>query len=411
MRVFQCECGAPVFFENDRCLRCQRELGFLPDRQVLTALEPADAKEQWKALAAGGEAWRKCGNYAREGVCNWMVRPEDTSPLCVSCRLNETIPNLAHPNNRSYWAKLEVAKRRLVYSILRLGLPLKSRAEDPTGGLAFAFLAPAPDGPRVMTGHTGGLITINVAEADDVEREQMRMEMHEAYRTLLGHFRHEIGHYYFDTLVRDTSWHARFRRLFGDETRDYGTSLDAYYKTGAPPDWQSRFISVYASSHPLEDWAETWGHYLHIVDTIETARAFGIGRSEEGAHLIDAHLFGGANRGRVSADFMRLLRDWVWLTLATNAINRSLGMADASPFVLNAGVAEKLGLVHELVTSFASGAATGPRGMTDGRESLAPRADSQCAQGLAVAGSPSRAGFHARATRRRRARMTACRTI
>jgi hypothetical protein len=352
MQIFECDCGAPIFFDNVRCLGCSRELGFLPERQVLSALDAGKSSGEWKVLAAEGAIRRKCENYARENVCNWLVPLEDATPFCVACRLNETIPNLSDPNNRSHWAKLEASKRRLVYSILRLGLPLKSRAEDAKGGLAFAFLAQAdPSSPRVLTGHAGGLITINVAEADDVEREQIRMQMHESYRTLLGHFRHESGHYYFNRLIADTPWHPRFRRLFGDESADYQRALARHYESGAPADWQDRHISVYASAHPVEDWAETWAHYLHIVDTIETSRAFGVARSEREDHLTPPQLFARDDGAATPPGFMQLLRDWVWLTLAANAINRSMGMRDINPFVLNAKVAEKLGFVHELVTA------------------------------------------------------------
>jgi hypothetical protein len=369
MRIFHCACGAPVFFENVTCIGCRRDLGFLPDLLLLSAVEPANGAGEWKALAAEGGLYRRCENYTRHGVCNWMVGASDGAAFCVSCRLNETIPNLDDATNRSSWAHLEAAKRRLVYSLLRLGLPLKNRREDPAAGLAFAFLAnPTPGGsegaPRVVTGHAAGLITINVAEADDVEREQIRRQMHESYRTLLGHFRHEIGHYYFGTLVEGTPWQARFRRVFGDERVDYAKALDRYYAEGAPPDWQGRFISVYASAHPHEDWAETWAHYLHLVDTIETSRAFGIVRADTGDDLTIDRLFGQDDRAALPPDLTRLLRDWVWLTLATNAINRSMGMKDVNPFVLNANVAVKLGLVHELIASQAAEDPTSKRTST-----------------------------------------------
>src|SRR5262249_50270393 len=156
-----------------------------------------------------------------------------------------------------------VAKRRLVYTLLALNLPLVSRQEDRESGLSFEFLAdPAdPAAPRVMTGHAGGVITVNVAEADDAERERRRLQMNEPYRPLLGAFRHEIGHYYWDRLIRGSARLAAFRETFGDERADYAEALDRHHAGGPPGDWQDRFVSAYASSHPWEDWAETWAHY------------------------------------------------------------------------------------------------------------------------------------------------------
>jgi hypothetical protein len=208
------------------------------------------------------------------------VPAEASGAFCQACRLNRTIPDLGRPEHLLRWQRLEAAKHRLVYSLLRLGLALVSKFEDPDTGLAFDFLAdpPAgfPDGPNILTGHAQGLITINLAEADDAEREHTRKEMAEPYRTLLGHFRHEIGHYYWEQLVRDGPWLEWFRTMFGDERQDYGACLERHHAEGPPPDWQERFVSGYASAHPWEDFAETWAHYLHIVDTLETADAFGL---------------------------------------------------------------------------------------------------------------------------------------
>jgi hypothetical protein len=197
-----------------------------------------------------------------------------------ACQLNRTIPHLETPGNLLRWQRLEAAKHRLVYGLLRFGLPLTSRAEDPQAGLAFDFLADSGpafrENAQAMTGHSQGLITINIAEADDAERERHRQDMAEPYRTLLGHFRHEIGHYYWERLVRGGTWLEPFRALFGDERQDYGAGLERHYAAGPRPDWSQRFVSAYAGMHPWEDWAETWAHYLHIVDTLETANAFGL---------------------------------------------------------------------------------------------------------------------------------------
>src|SRR6202044_2237030 len=154
----------------------------------------------------------------------------------------------------------------------------ETRLENPEFGLAFDVLADPPEGAgeTVRTGHENGVITMNLAEADDAIREQRRTELGEPYRTLLGHFRHEVGHYYWDRLVRDGGRLDECRDCFGDETRDYGDALRKYYAEGPPPDWRGNFVSAYATAHPWEDFAETWAHFLHITDTLEMAGSLGI---------------------------------------------------------------------------------------------------------------------------------------
>jgi len=65
----------------------------------------------------------------------------------------------------------------------------------------------------VLTSHCNGLITLNIAEADDAERERRRVKFHEPYRTLLGHLRHEVAHYYWDRLIANSKWLSGFSRL------------------------------------------------------------------------------------------------------------------------------------------------------------------------------------------------------
>jgi hypothetical protein len=148
---------------------------------------------------AGGNTG--CAKITRgNNVCNWAVPAEDEHPLCSSCRLTRVIPDLSDVVNKEAWYQLAVAKRRLVYSLM--SLRLLNRDADPEGGLAFEFLADAPEaGKPVLTGHANGVITINIAEANDAEREKRRLALGEPYRTLLGHFRHEVGHYYWDRLI------------------------------------------------------------------------------------------------------------------------------------------------------------------------------------------------------------------
>ncbi len=272
-------------------------------------------------------------------------------PFCIACRLNQTIPDLSAPGNQLLWQRLETEKRRLVYSLLRLGLPVVPRSQD-AAGLAFDFLAdPAPsfnEGGRVLTGHAAGLITLNVAEADPVVRERMRAEMAEPYRTILGHFRHESGHYYWDRLVRDGPWLDQVRALFGDDTVDYGAALQRHYDAGPPAGWQDRFISAYASMHAWEDWAESWAHYLHIIDTAETAAEFGLSVHPKVGTSANLFVKSGIDPYR-QPDFRVILAHWLPLTYALNSLNRSMGHDHVYPFVLPEPVIEKLGLVHRIV--------------------------------------------------------------
>jgi hypothetical protein len=368
MKLFHCDsCQQVLFFENVQCTRCGHALAYLPDRALLSAIEPETSNNQpgqgpgnnqpgqgpasWRALApeAGGVGYRLCQNYTVHAVCNWAVPADDPNPFCRACRLNHMIPNLDNPGAKAAWHRMEIAKRRLVCTLLEMGLPLETKDENPTHGLAFDFLQEdrAKDAPKVFTGHDEGLITINIAEADDPFREKMRVQLGEAYRTLLGHFRHEIGHYYWNRLVRDDQRKlAAFRDKFGDERVDYQAELQRHYDNGPPPNWPDRFISSYASMHPWEDWAETWAHYLHMADTLQTARAYGLSlRPSEGkpaetsltSTWLDLH------------SFEDLISGWIPLTVALNSLNRSMGTSDSYPFVLSKTAIEKLRFVHDVI--------------------------------------------------------------
>ncbi|WP_421998516.1 zinc-binding metallopeptidase family protein [Reyranella sp.] len=349
MRLYTCQsCQQVVHFENTVCGTCGHRLGFLPQRATVSAVEP-DA-EVWRALAAKEPDARFlfCANAAQD-ACNWLVESGTDRTLCLCCRHNRTIPDLSDPANLVAWQRIEMAKHRLFYSLLRLGLPLVTMAEDPERGLAFDVLADPPDasGPRVLTGHDNGLITLALAEADDAYREKSRVAMHEPYRTLLGHFRHEIGHYYWDRLVRDGGRLEACRALFGDDSQDYAQALQSHYANGAPPEWQARFVSAYATSHPWEDFAETWAHYLHIVDTLETARAFGLSTQPvRHADTLSATVDFDPYR---ATNIAQLIDAWIPLTLAMNSLNRAMGQPDLYPFVLSPPAIEKLGFVHDLV--------------------------------------------------------------
>jgi hypothetical protein len=255
--------------------------------------------------------------------CNWLLPAEDPTDYCVSCRLNRTIPDLSDPDNQRYWHAIELAKRRLVSQLLGLGLPVKSKlGEDPERGLMFDILRSPRGGPRVMTGHASGLITLNAEEADDAQCEAIRRSLREPYRTLLGHLRHEVGHYYWDRLVRDSEWLEPFRALFGDERADYAAALKANYENGPPPDWAERHISSYASTHPWEDWAEV-----------------------EPFTREDLYAPDDPDAGRV----LSLLNSWLEMITVLNEVARSMGQPDFYPFVMSRPVVRKLHFTHLVV--------------------------------------------------------------
>ena len=349
MKLFRCQvCDNIIYFENRTCGRCGHRLGYVPELEIMAALEPAGG-DAWTPLAGDGGPRRFCAN-ADHDVCNWLTAGGGGERLCVACRHNDTIPNISLPSHLAAWRDIELAKHRLFYSLLRWKLPLATRAEDPSHGLAFEFLAdpPQPSGPRVMTGHDDGVVTIALAEADSAEMEKRRAELAEPYRSLLGHFRHEVGHHYWDILVRDGGRLEQCRAAFGDDSQDYEAALRRHYAQGAPPDWPQRFVSAYATSHPWEDFAETWAHYLHIVDTLETASAFGLRIKppvdKDGAHSarldFDPYVAGGVDE---------IIDAWAPFVVAMNSVNRAMGRPDLYPFVIAPAVVEKLRFIHELV--------------------------------------------------------------
>jgi len=337
-----------VFFENTQCVSCGSTLAFVPDLMAVVALE-ARSSGLWRTELRGlaRRRFRLCHNYAQENVCNWAVPAEDPQPLCESCRLTQLIPNLAVDGNREAWFKLEAAKRRLIYSLKQLHCPIDSREAHPEHGLAYRFLSDDATGEPVLTGHAHGIITVNVAEANDAERERRRLQMHEPYRTLLGHFRHEIGHYYWERLVHHSARLEGFRALFGDERADYAAALQAYYDNGPPADWTQHYVSAYATAHPWEDWAESWAHYLHLTDMLDTAADCGL--SLRPARRDEPTLLGA--RSGTAEPFDRLIADWFPLTYLLNNLNRSMGLPDGYPFVLTTPAIAKLRFVHETIAA------------------------------------------------------------
>lgn len=338
MKTFKCRCGQPVFFDNTWCTVCGAKLGFDPNRLDLISFDILESGE-WQS--SNLFHFKPCKNYSEFEVCNWVLPFHSADSYCLACSMNEMIPAVSVQEKRHWWQRMESAKRRLLFSLLALRLPVVSRQQDGSG-LAFAFLEDKRMNPHVeeefvATGYQSGLITVNVAEADDLSRETSRVLMEEPYRTLLGHFRHESGHYYFDKLVRYSDKLANFRQLFGNEQMDYNTALDDYYQNHAEfkqryTTQANRYISCYAQSHPLEDWAECWSHYLHMIDTLETAAEFGIIASPLQRN-----------------DFYSWIGQWQNVTVAMNALNRSMGLRDAYPFVLSQEILAKIHYVHLVI--------------------------------------------------------------
>ena len=360
MKLFKCQqCGQVLYFENVRCENCGYRLGYLPDIGVMSAV--SEDGSHWIAAANPDRRYRFCANWEAY-ACNWLVPAgENHNGFCIACQHNRTIPDISDPERHHLWQKLETAKRRLVYGLIKFGLPMPTEASGDPEPLTFQFLA-EEEGPKqarqqgedkeeedkIMTGHANGMITILLSEADDAERERQRTRLGEPYRTLLGHFRHEVGHYYWDKLVRDGGKLDSFRVLFGDETMDYSEALERHYENGAPSGWQRGFVSAYATCHPWEDWAETWAHYLHIVDTLEMAGAFGIKVKPAVSDDPDLEAEIGFDSYRVR-DIGLLIEAWLPLAVAVNCLNRSMGQPDLYPFVLSERAIEKMGYVHDLI--------------------------------------------------------------
>jgi hypothetical protein len=330
---------------------------------MILALEPVGDGRSWRSAVSLDQnvLYRRCANFSGASKCNWLICESagDLHTLCRCCRLNRTIPDQSIDGNAALWNKVELAKRRLVSSLIALGLPVASRMdEDPERGLAFDLLVADLPEP-VTTGHHNGVITLNVNEADDMAREAIRSELHEPYRTLLGHVRHESGHYYWSRLLENSRWHEPFRELFGDERQDYATALRTYYSDGPDPCWADTYVSAYANAHPWEDWAETWAHYLHMVDTLDTATGSGMG-DNSGTLLKDPfdkevlYRFEDDEDGDREADdeFLGFFNAWVGLTSVLNEFSLGMGLADFYPFVLSKRSITKLHFVHRFIKAF-----------------------------------------------------------
>lgn len=341
MRDFICpNCGQRLAFENSLCLSCGSALGFSLHDMALLVIAPAEESEHAGAVDSG--QYQLCANL-HLAECNWLVERGPVARLCASCALTRVRPDDSDAKALAAFAIAEKAKRRLIAELCELKLPIVGRDTDQEYGLAFDLLS--SDFEEVFTGHHNGVITLDLAEGDDVHREQLRVEMEEPYRTLLGHFRHEIGHYYFYRLVSPSPRYSqRFGELFGDPGADYQQALDRHYSDGAPPGWEESYVSSYATMHAAEDWAETFAHYLHIRDALDTAAAFGFAPA---AATFERGVLG-------PSGFDAIIELWLPLSWSLNMINRSMGKEDLYPFVLPPAVLDKMRFVHTIIDEITS---------------------------------------------------------
>lgn len=370
MKTYVCVCKQPVFFNNSLCIACGRAVGFDPLSREMHALDAAEGGLVQEALAEVTHRrffsrrparalprvkYRFCANL-NSCACNWLV-PADSAEgaLCMSCETTRVIPDLSLPGNSERWVKLESAKRRLLYTLLDLNLWGPGASLAPQFPLVFEFLQSVPGQPAVLTGHASGVITLNVQEADDDFREKTRLEMREPYRSILGHFRHESGHYFWELLIQGSPWHEEFRQLFGDESVDYTAALQQNYADGPPVGWDQTHISSYAASHPWEDWAETWAHWLHMCDTLETAESAQC-QSNLALPKMEAETLclPGQKPTPEMENFCDQISRWVALTTLVNELTRSMGQPDAYPFVCSGEVLKKLFFIERVLTDLQS---------------------------------------------------------
>ncbi|HWF70992.1 MAG TPA: putative zinc-binding metallopeptidase [Mycobacterium sp.] len=347
MRDFHCpNCGQRLTFENSTCLGCGSALGFSLESMAPLVITTGDGGDKPGFVSASD--YELCANR-HLAECNWLVPIDDPGGLCTSCALTLERPNDNDADGLAAFARAEAAKRRLVAELYELKLPIVGRDRYPDYGLGFRLLSSAHE--NVMTGHDNGVITLDLAEGDDVHREQLKVEMDEPYRTLLGHFRHEVGHYYFYRLITPSSdYPARFNELFGDPDADYQEALDRHYSEGAPQGWRESFVSSYATMHAAEDWAETFAHYLHIRDTLDTCAWCGLAPASA---TFDRPALG-------PSAFPNIIEMWLPLSWSLNMVNRSMGHDDLYPFVLPSAVLQKMQFIHTVideVTSESSGRA------------------------------------------------------
>ena len=335
MIKFKCPCGADTYFDSVNCMSCGRTIGLNPNTWAFELIKERSHPDIEKSQGRSAI----CNNGFEYGVCNWIQEPDSQNGLCLACSFNRYIPRLDTQENISRWKVLELAKRRLLFNSLRLNIRWSSGWVLPNGGLLFDFLEDSRTSAKVdptefvSTGYSDGVITINLLEADPAQRAAQKTANNEVYRTVLGHMRHESGHYIWDLLHSENETRESFKHTFGDPEQNYHEALTDFYSNGQSPEWAENYITPYASSHPVEDWAEMWGHFLHIIDGLETAKEH---------HLI------GSDSNQMS--MREKLAAWQDLTIKLNEMNRSMGRNDLYPFVICEPVVQKFEYIDELIS-------------------------------------------------------------
>lgn len=301
-------------------------------------ITPAGGPAVFAVDGYDGPLWR-CLNAA--WGCNWMLAADAGDVWCRSCRLTRGRPDESRQDAVEAWVQGEAAKRRLVHQLDTLSLPIEPRSATSPDGLAFDLVHLPGEGS--VTGHLDGLVTLDLEETDDVHRDRLRRELGEPFRTVIGHLRHELGHHYWNRLVGQSDHLAQFRRLFGDERADYQQAIATHYSPQRAAWDPTRHVTAYAAAHPLEDWAETFAHYLHIIDVTSTAAA----------HHLVAHEHAGAIAASdlVALDFDEVLAIWRPVITAVNEIAASLGAPTVYPLQPAGLVIDKLTFVHRRVVA------------------------------------------------------------
>lgn len=342
MQRFTCDCGNVLFFGSFKCLKCGGEVGHDPGDRQMVRVRP-------------GGKFKRCDNGVKHGVCNWVLPSKAKESLCLACDMNRTIPDLSSSRNLMLWGRMEMAKRRLIYTLLKMDISLPSKRANPQAGLTFDIVSTVSN-PTVTTGHLNGVITVNLEEADDTYRQINRQQLGENSRTLLGHFRHESAHYLWQRCLSELAWdnplRLAFRERFGDEWQDYAAALNSHYQKGAPAGWEQQYITGYAASHPWEDWAETWAHYLQIIEGLETSECLGIDIRNLALPLVMLPAEAGTlpaglpQNPNTDGEFLAWLQRWMCVSTVLNEISHSIGEAPLYPFVIPVRVAQKLRLAH-----------------------------------------------------------------
>jgi hypothetical protein len=333
----KCKCNRWLFFGNTACLGCDRSVGRCCACRAMASFSPASTSELFSCDNCHAEV-QPCANR-NLGICNCFANQTDSTGnvLCTYCEFTRVVPPHDSPDKFSRWRELESAKRRLLIQLSGLEFPPFASKFVPTCPLVFEFKEDTvlPDGSieAVFTGHENGVITINAHEADSVRREQSRVAFNEPQRTLIGHMRHEYGHFLDLCCIQGDLLRAKYVELFGDPaTVDYAEAKTRYYAQGPTGNWPESYVSAYASMHPWEDFAETVNVYLDLMALAETAR-------DQLGSNIDTSANG------CVATFISELLD---LAITVSEFNFDMGLNALLPERFNDEVVCKLSYVHSL---------------------------------------------------------------